>query len=215
MAPYYPVTVCRSDGCQEYAVNGIKFANCPKDTTRSQDVKSRVYNKLDSDHPKTIVWRIKLGGMMMEQLYGPGQNGMYGCQEIEEKVLILVGKHFVLKDLPDGYVLWEHSADPEDVTPDAKKSDQGVSTGSKKGRGDARTDTYLYGHPEGRTKRFRSPQDFLPHLLWLATDKDGDPNNCTCKLCSPGQKDVEKPEEAQVSPKKESSASSVGPSIEG
>lgn len=48
-----------------------------------------------------------------------------------------------------------------------------------------RQDAYLYGHPLGRKKRYRSPADFFPHLLWLATDKDGDPNNCACKICSP------------------------------
>lgn len=77
MAPYTSVAVCRSDGCEEYTVNGIKFANCPKDTTRSQDSKSRVYNKLDPDHPKTVLWKVKLGGMLMEQLYGPGHSSMY------------------------------------------------------------------------------------------------------------------------------------------
>jgi hypothetical protein len=48
-----------------------------------------------------------------------------------------------------------------------------------------RQDAYLYGHPQGRKKRFRSPADFFPHLLWLATDKEGDSMNCSCKICSP------------------------------
>ena len=55
-----------------------------------------------------------------------------------------------------------------------------------------RQDAYLYGHPEGRKKRFRSPADFVPHLLWLESDKDGDRANCSCKLCSP-DKDDEQP----------------------
>lgn len=55
-----------------------------------------------------------------------------------------------------------------------------------------RQDAYLYGHPQGRKKRFRSPADFFPHLLWLATDEDGDPMNCSCKICSPdGDEDPE------------------------
>jgi hypothetical protein len=55
-----------------------------------------------------------------------------------------------------------------------------------------RQDAYLYGHPQGRKKRFRSPADFFPHLLWLATDKEGDPMNCSCKICSPdGDEDPE------------------------
>ena len=77
MAPYTPVTIARSDGCQEYLFNGDRIANRPKETTQV-DAKSRNYKKLDPDHPKTINWKIKLGGMLMEQLYGPGQNGIYG-----------------------------------------------------------------------------------------------------------------------------------------
>lgn len=55
-----------------------------------------------------------------------------------------------------------------------------------------RQDAYLYGHPQGRKKRFRSPADFFPHLLWLAVDQEGDPVNCSCKICSPdGDEDPE------------------------
>ena len=50
-----------------------------------------------------------------------------------------------------------------------------------------RRDLYLYGHPGGRKKRFRSPSDFLPHLLWLATDESGDKRNCACKVCVPDE----------------------------
>jgi len=53
------------------------------------------------------------------------------------------------------------------------------------GGGNDRQDAYLYGHPAGRRKRFRSPADFFPHLLWLSTDESGDPDNCGCKICSP------------------------------
>lgn len=41
----------------------------------------------------------------------------------------------------------------------------------------------------GRKKRFRSPADFFPHLLWLTTDEAGDPDNCTCKICCPEEAD--------------------------
>jgi hypothetical protein len=51
-----------------------------------------------------------------------------------------------------------------------------------------RQDAYLYGHPQGRKKRFRSPAEFFPHLLWLASDKEDDPINCSCKICSPEEK---------------------------
>ena len=48
-----------------------------------------------------------------------------------------------------------------------------------------RQDTYLYGHPGGRRKRYRSPADFFNHLLWLTEDESGNPDNCTCKICAP------------------------------
>lgn len=51
-----------------------------------------------------------------------------------------------------------------------------------------RQDSYLYGHRQGRKKRYRSPADFFPHVLWLATDKEGDEKNCSCKICSPDPK---------------------------
>lgn len=47
----------------------------------------------------------------------------------------------------------------------------------------ARQDTYLYGHPNGKG-RFRSAQEFYPHLLWLACDQENDSfQNCSCKYC--------------------------------
>ncbi len=53
------------------------------------------------------------------------------------------------------------------------------------GGGHDRQDAYLYGHPLGRTKRFRSPADFALHALWLSTDETGDKGNCACKICAP------------------------------
>ncbi|KAJ3031057.1 UNVERIFIED_CONTAM: hypothetical protein HDU68_006645 [Siphonaria sp. JEL0065] len=43
-----------------------------------------------------------------------------------------------------------------------------------------RADKYLYGHPSG--SRFRSPNEFMPHLEWL---KNNQTHPCTCKLCKP------------------------------
>ena len=52
--------------------------------------------------------------------------------------------------------------------------------------------TYLYGHPQGHRKRFRSPADFFPHLLWLGTDESGNSRNCACKLCCPEELESDK-----------------------
>src|SRR5690606_22286547 len=46
-----------------------------------------------------------------------------------------------------------------------------------------RTDIYLYGHPMGPRKRFRSPREFEKHLIWLASDMTRNPANCGCDKC--------------------------------
>ncbi|KAI4261275.1 MAG: hypothetical protein L6R42_003523 [Xanthoria sp. 1 TBL-2021] len=74
------------------------------------------------------------------------------------------GSNYILAALPENYRLYERV---------------------KSGLVSEVTDAYLYGHPQGRKKRYRSPGDFFPHLLWLATDDNGDPDNCSCKLCAP------------------------------
>lgn len=82
---------------------------------------------------------------------------------------------YCLADFPENYRLYEHCR----IMPEALKSEK---EGSK--YPNERRDYYLYGHPGGRKKRFRSPADFLPHLLWMSTDQEGDPENCECKLCT-------------------------------
>ncbi|KAJ1558627.1 hypothetical protein HK096_008778 [Nowakowskiella sp. JEL0078] len=47
-----------------------------------------------------------------------------------------------------------------------------------------RHDTYIFGHPSGR--RFRSAQEFVPHLKWLASDPKLNSKNCNCKYCNLG-----------------------------
>lgn len=103
----------------------------------------------------------------------------------------MTGSNFILSKLPEGYVLWQHLR-PSSRTSHSQKND-GHAAG-----GVGRADTYVFGHPGGKVKRYRSPQDFFPHLLWLATDSEGDNANCSCKWCSPQDKtaseDIEKPE---------------------
>ena len=90
-------------------------------------------------------------------------------------------KNYILHDLPENYRLFEH-VKSKALDADGKPQ-KAIKTHA--GGGHDRQDAYLYGHPLGRKKRFRSPADFFPHLLWLVTDEDGDRNNCCCKLCSP------------------------------
>ena len=86
--------------------------------------------------------------------------------------LLELGEHYILKDLPEGYVLWKHMR--------TKASSNGKSAPEA-----ARQDTYLYGYPMGKS-RYRSAQEFFPHLLWLATDDQGNClRNCSCRFCYP------------------------------
>lgn len=55
-----------------------------------------------------------------------------------------------------------------------------------------RQDAYLYGHPGGRKKRYRSPADFFHHAMWLIDDDSSDPDNCCCKICAPD--DIQAPD---------------------
>ena len=91
----------------------------------------------------------------------------------------------ILWDIPDNYVLYEHIK--------TKADGQARTSKNHSGGGHDRQDAYLYGYPKGPRKRFRSPLEFFPHLLWLCTDETSDMQNCTCKMCVPLQLEVEKP----------------------
>jgi hypothetical protein len=85
----------------------------------------------------------------------------------------------MLVSFPENYRLYEHVKKTE------KDGKTEVKSKTHAAGGNDRQDAYLYGHPAGRKKRYRSPADFFPHLLWLCTDESGDPDNCGCKVCSP------------------------------
>lgn len=93
--------------------------------------------------------------------------------------------------MPENYRLYEHlKYTISETTGKLQKSTRNHAKGPND-----RQDAYLYGHPLGRKKRYRSPADFFPHLLWLATDESGDRDNCACKICAPDEiQIVEKPQ---------------------
>lgn len=99
-------------------------------------------------------------------------------------LLILPDRNYILRELPEGYVLWEHVKYKVDKMAENKRDKGKHAAGLYE-----RQDAYLYGHPQGRRKRYRSPADFFPHVLWLAVDKEGDSRNCSCKICSPDGED--------------------------
>ncbi|KAA8904983.1 hypothetical protein FN846DRAFT_779235 [Sphaerosporella brunnea] len=76
------------------------------------------------------------------------------------------GVKIVFQGFPAGYRLYEQIRGP--------------------GGGKPRRDTYLYGHPKGPRKRFRSPMDFAPHVKWLSCDPTKNPANCACNACKGG-----------------------------
>jgi hypothetical protein len=106
------------------------------------------------------------------------------CRKAARLTLLHIDNGSILVTFPEGYRLYEHVKKTE------KDGQTEVKTKTHAGGGNDRQDAYLYGHPTGRRKRFRSPADFFPHLLWLTTDETGDPDNCGCKICSPEDLDA-------------------------
>lgn len=100
----------------------------------------------------------------------------------------LLDEAFILHALPENYRLFEHI-----------KTNPEKNTKNHAGGGHDRQDAYLYGHPGGRRRRYRSPADFFPHLLWLVASESGDEKDCGCKICAP---DEIQPDEDKAKPKR-------------
>lgn len=137
------------------------------------------YREVDLDEQKHLDWRRKLGGMLARDL---------GYSDPE--------KGYILAAFPENYRLYEHVKRAEDES-------KNKTVKNHAGGGNERQDAYLYGHPVGRKKRFRSPNDFYPHLFWLATDEEGDPDNCACKICCPEEIDDKPLAQSKKEPKQE------------
>ncbi|KAI9799833.1 MAG: hypothetical protein M1825_004394 [Sarcosagium campestre] len=171
MAPFNIIYCGRSDGKLQISIPGqdAPDLNQPTpeqlDDTPNENNEVNYFKLLSDTDGKSLDWRRKLAGMFMRQLGVPAEAD---------------AKNYILAALPDGYRLYEHGKYVKDPQ-------TGELSGVMKSQGKAgadRADAYLYGHPEGRKKRYRSPNDFFPHLLWLATDVQGDRGNCSCKLCT-------------------------------
>ncbi|KAI9797416.1 MAG: hypothetical protein M1835_000750 [Candelina submexicana] len=175
MAPFYFIYIGRSDGQLRIVTKSKKRElNQPTDLQldKTPDKKgvSDYYTKLVNGSPKEVDWKRKLAGMLIREIGGKEHQG----------------KNYILAALPDNYRLYEHLK----YTTTDNGALQKSTNNHAKGPTD-RQDAYLYGHPLGRKKRYRSPADFFPHLLWLVTDEAGDPGNCACKVCSPEEFQVE------------------------
>lgn len=80
MAPYYPLTIERSDGQLEVITKmGLVELNQPTatqlDDTPDNEGMVDCYKRLDPDEPKAIDWRRKIGGMLMHLLGGKAHAG--------------------------------------------------------------------------------------------------------------------------------------------
>lgn len=169
---FWPIFAQRSDGRTVVNNKGTPVRNGPTesqlDRTPNEQGQSDYYRLIEKEDAKHIDWRKKLGGMLLREI---------ARHEHEDK-----WQQCILWDFPEGYRLYEHI-----------KSKTNGESKNHSGGGHDRQDAYLYGYPKGPRKRFRSPVEFFPHLLWLLTDEGSDYNNCTCRICSPNQIEVEKP----------------------
>lgn len=205
MARFYPLYVRRSDGKLEITGKGrLKEGNRPTDVQLDQrpnkDGVSDYYREVAPEEMKHLDWRRKLGGMLARELQWKDKTGggahTFSCLGREHSLIILTDNGCILVTFPEHYRLYEHVKKTE------KDGTTEVKTKTHAGGGNDRQDAYLYGHPAGRRKRFRSPNDFFPHLLWLATDESGDPDNCGCKICSPDDIETVFPHMKAVKPEK-------------
>ncbi|RYN39041.1 hypothetical protein AA0112_g4017 [Alternaria arborescens] len=175
MTPFFPIFASKSDGQHIVNLKGRPLRNGPTEeqlnTTPNDQGQRDFYRLIDKDDPKHQDWRKKLGGMLLREVGGKQQEDKW--------------QQCILWELPENYVLYEHIK--------TKADGQLKTVKNHSGGGHDRQDAYLYGYPKGPKKRFRSPVEFFPHLLWLCTDENSDMANCTCKMCSPAG-DVEKPQ---------------------
>lgn len=173
MTKFHPLYIRRSDGKLEVPAKGKRTEiNRPTDEQLDQKPDkngvSDFYREVGMEEPKHVDWRRKLGGMLARELDWKDKNSQS-----------VAGAGYMLVTFPEHYRLYEHVKKTE------KDGKTEVKSKTHAAGGNDRQDAYLYGHPAGRKKRYRSPGDFFPHLLWLCTDESGDPDNCSCKICTP------------------------------
>lgn len=79
MARFTTVSVARSDGRSEFLQNGILVPNEPprKDEAPGPDGSIDFYLKLQENDPTALDWKRKLGGMLVRDIGGPEQAGMF------------------------------------------------------------------------------------------------------------------------------------------
>lgn len=136
--------------------DGVLENNEPEQLNRTL-YPDNYYELLSDDHPTTIEWKRQLGSLLQKAHQGDNAE-----------------PRWFLSSFPENYRLYK----PVKPKPGARTAEAGVV---KK----AKNEAYLYGYPLGDKKKYRSAQEFFPHLLWLSTDGSEEYDDCACKLCSP------------------------------
>ena len=161
---FTPIRIGRSDGELEIRTKKYgKQTNGP-----SADQLDRVanpddyYELLGPDHPTAIEWKRVLGGMLQKER-GVSSN---------QKWFLVV--------FPENYRLYKHIKLPREGASKSNEDDGSSGKSSNKVE-----EALLYGYPIGGQKRFKTPYEFFPHLLWLAEDKSEDYGDCACRHCAP------------------------------
>lgn len=160
---FTPVYSGRSDGITEIRTTKHgKEANGPSaDQLDKVANPNDYYELLDHDHSAAIEWKRILGGMIQREMRVQSESPWF------------------LLFFPENYRLYKHNKQTRDHTGESLKCHF-----SKTQSNDKKPDAFLYGYPQGRKKRYRSAQEFFPHLLWLMEGKSEDYGDCPCKYCA-------------------------------
>ena len=162
LSSFAPVYCGRSDG--ETELRSKKYGR--ESNGPSSDQLDRVsnpddfYEALDHDHSITIEWKRQLGVMLQREINVKSDNPWF------------------LMFFPENYRLFKHNKGSKD------NAGRSVQLTYQMSDIDRCKDTFLYGYPQGRKKRFKSAQEFFPHLLWLMEGKSEDYGDCACKNCA-------------------------------
>ncbi|ORX89850.1 hypothetical protein K493DRAFT_357605 [Basidiobolus meristosporus CBS 931.73] len=132
-----------------------KAINSSRTLELLQENEGGFYYRLPKDSTKVTAWLKKLN-----QAVWP-----YLVPEIEQ-VLPELTKILLFEDFPKNYSLYLHVTQKKEQLNTVK----------------FRTDAYLFGHPQN--KKFRSPNEFLPHFLWLLAGSTESGSECICQYCS-------------------------------
>ena len=137
--------------------DGVVERNEPEQLDRTKYPDS-YYELLDDGHATALEWKRQLGSLLQKAHQGENTPG----------------PKWFLGSFPENYRLYKPVKPKQSATP--------AEPGAAK---KVKNEAYLYGYPLGDKKKYRSAQEFFPHLLWLSNDGSEEYEDCSCKMCSP------------------------------